>query len=400
MNFTLPRLNLRRGFTPIIVLLVVAVLAVATYFIWNKLNLKAPGNSAQPVTIKVGILSPLTKELSDYGISLRDGATLAAQEINNEGKVKIELVEKDEEGSPELSKKLAAELGDDPNVVGIIGPITSTDVLADGPVAGSKKVALISPSATNPKISGLSEYVFRVCPSDSQQGKELAAFVLNNLKTNRVAVLVDNAEKSKDYSQGLADVFAAEFKRLGGTVAVTDTYKTGDADYTRQLAAIKAAGDVKVIFLPGYTTEAALLSQAIKKQGLDIRVVGGDGVGEGVMNGELIKAGGAAVEGLIATSFFDPNDPAPDVQGFIKAYQAKFGKAPSWVAANSYDAMKVIAASAEKVGKADKVQIAQQISASKGVDGLDRMISFDKNGDVSSSILKLEIKGGKYQIFK
>lgn len=350
------------------------------------------------VDLKVGILAPLSGNLADYGTELRNGAALAADELNAQGGVNISFDVKDEKGDPELAKTLATELSNDKTVSAVIGPITSGNALVAGPIFQNNKLVMISPAATNPKITDLGDYIYRVCPSDAQQGVDLAHFAVEARKAQRIAIMVDIDEGSRAYSEGLADVFTAEMAKLGVTPALTLNYKTGDTNFSAQSAAIKKAGDIDLIFIPGYSAEAALISQQLKKDGLNITVVGGDGVGEGVTNGKVISLGGNAVEGLISTAFFDTKNPNSDVQKFVKDYTERFGSAPSWVAANAYDAMKILANAAKKGGSVDREVIKNQVSATRNFKSLGREISFNEDGDVSTPIMKIIIKNGSYEI--
>ncbi len=383
----------------LIAIIVVLVLVIGGGYFYLQGN-KTQSTTSTVVNAKVGVYGPLTGTNADYGIELRNGAILAIRDINAEGKLNLTWVERDEKSDNDLAKKYAQELVDDSSVLGVVGPITSGSMLAAGSIFQNNGLTLISPSATNPKISTLGDYIFRVVPTDALQGKQLAGIAYTELSLKRAAMLVDVDSNSKDYSQGLADVITTEFKKLGGEVAINATYKKGDKDFSTQVDEIKKDGKIDVIFVPGYSDEPALISQQLQKVGLNIQVIGGDGVGEGVTNGKVVQLGGKTVEGLIATTVFDPNNPDAKVQKFIKTYQDNFGKTPSWVAVLSYDAMRVLASAIEKSGAKSRQAVKEALTTTPNFTGLGRTITFDESGDVTSPFLKLVIKDGKYQISK
>jgi len=385
----------------ILVIIAFIILAIGAVVVYLG-NSKTPSTTSTPKALKakVAIYGPLTGSNADYGVELRNGSILAIRDINAAGKLDLTWVERDEKSDNDLAKKYAQELVDDKEVLGVVGPVTSGSMLAAGSIFQDNTLPIISPSATNPKISTLGDYIFRVVPTDDLQGKELASLAYTDLKLKRSATLVDIDSNSQAYSQGLADVINTEFTRLGGTVAIKDTYKKGDKDFAKQVGAIKKDGKIDVIFIPGYSDEAAYLSQELQKEGLTIQVIGGDGVGEGVTNGKVIQLGGKTVEGLIATTVFDPNNPDSKVQSFIKTYKANFGKTPSWVAVLSYDAMQVLGSAILNASSQTRASVKDAIEKASSFQGIGRTITFDKNGDVSTPFLKLAIKNGSYEILK
>ncbi len=395
-----PSTEKKGGSLPLIVtiLLVLVFIIGGAYFYFA--NNKTQTTTSKAISATVGIYGPLSGTNADYGIELRNGAILAIRDINAAGKLKLDWVERDEKSDNDLAKKYAQELADDKSVLGVVGPITSGSLLAAGSIFQDNGLPILSPSATNPKISALGDNIFRVVPTDALQGKQLAEIAYTELGLKRAAFLVDIDENSKDYSQGLADVISEEFKKLGGTVAINATYKKGDKDFTSQVATIKADGKIDVIFIPGYSDESALVSQQLQKESLKIQVIGGDGVGEGITNGKVIQLGGKTVEGLIATTVFDPNNPDAKVQRFIKIYKDNFGKSPSWVAVLSYDAMQTLATAIEQSGGASRAAVKAALAKKQNFTGLGRTITFDENGDVISPFLKLVIKNGSYEISK
>src|SRR6185295_10665677 len=108
---------------------------------------------------------------------------------------------------------------------------------------------------TNPNVTQVGDYIFRVCFIDPFQGFVMAKFASNTLKVKSVAILRDI---KSDYSVGLGDVFNESFKKLGGTIVADESYSAGDTDFSAQLTSIKAKNP-QAVYLPGYYTEVGLV---------------------------------------------------------------------------------------------------------------------------------------------
>lgn len=159
------------------------------------------------------------------GVSLQRAAQLAADEINASGGVRgrpITLVFADDSASEDAAVRVAQAIHDDPAVVAVVGHLTSGTSIAAARVYGSgvNPVVMVSPSASSPDLSGLSPYVFRVCPTDLSHGPQLARYARQRLGARRAGVIYIN----NDYGRGVRRSFVAEFTRSGGVVVAEDPY--------------------------------------------------------------------------------------------------------------------------------------------------------------------------------
>ena len=157
------------------------------------------------------------------GVSMQRAAELAVKEINARGGLhgrSLALRIMDDSGRADVAIRVAQALTDDPEVVAVTGHLTSGTTLAGARVygAGRHPVAMISPSASRPDLSGVNPYAFRVCPTDLSHGAQLARYARQTLGARRAAIIyIDD-----DYGRGLRLSFATEFRRLGGTVVEED----------------------------------------------------------------------------------------------------------------------------------------------------------------------------------
>jgi branched-chain amino acid transport system substrate-binding protein len=344
-------------------------------------------------SLKIGEVDPLTGGISQFGIGCHQGITLAFEELNAAGGVlgqKVELITEDDQSKPGQSATVVRKLITQDKVIAILGDATSSATLESAPIAQSNKIPMITPSATNPRITAVGDFIFRVCFLDEFQGRVIARFASKNLKAQKVAILTDTKQ---DYSVDLAKFFKEEFAKLGGVIAVEQSYATGDTDFRAQLTSIRASKP-DAICLPGYYQEVGLIIRQGRQIGLKMPFIGCDGWA----NQALLDIGGKAVEGCYFTNHFSPDDQAPNVKNFVEKYRAKYGSAPDTFAALGYDAARLLAAAVQRSGTADSTAIRDAIAKTAGFEGVTGLISFDSNRNASKPGLVITVKDGRFEI--
>src|SRR5215468_12168144 len=283
--------------------------------------------------IVVGEFGSLTGTTATFGISTKNGIDMAVDDVNKAGGLlgkKVRVVVEDDQGKPEEAQTVVTKLITKDQVVAILGEVASSRTMAAAPVAQQNGIPLISPSSTNPKITAIGDYIFRVCFIDPFQGLVMAKFATNTLKIKNVAILRD---VKNDYSVGLADIFVASFKKMGGNIVANESYSEGDTDFSAQLTSIKSKNP-EAVFMPGYYTEVGLVVRQAHKLGLNIPFMGGDGWD----SPSLVQIGGEAVNGSYYSNHFSVSDPNPKIQKFVSDYKARFSETPDALAGLGYDA--------------------------------------------------------------
>jgi branched-chain amino acid transport system substrate-binding protein len=282
---------------------------------------------SDPSEIVIGEYGSLTGSTATFGISTKNGIDMAIDEINQAGGLlgrKVRVIVEDDQGRPEEAQTVVTKLITSDNVVAILGEVASSRTLAAAPVAQQYQIPMITPSSTNPKITEVGDYIFRVCFIDPFQGLVMAKFAANSLKIRNVAVLRDI---KNDYSVGLADVFVENFRNMGGNIVADESYSEGDTDFSAQLTSMKARNP-QAIFVPGYYTEVGLIARQAKQLGLNVPLMGGDGWD----SPSLVEIGGEALNGSYFSNHYSVDDPSPAIQKFVSDYKARFGEAPDALA--------------------------------------------------------------------
>ncbi|MES1194749.1 MAG: ABC transporter substrate-binding protein, partial [Opitutus sp.] len=218
----------------------------------------AAAHAADADPIKIGEYGAFTGKEAAFGVSARKGVILAFEEANAAGGVlgrKVELLTEDNQSKQGESVTIAKKFAYRDKVVAVLGGNPSTNSLEAAPVLQQAKVPMIAISSTNPRVTEMGNYIFRVCFIDPFQGAVLAKFAHDSLHVQRAGILtsVNNA-----YSVGLSKVFRERFTAAGGVIVAEQKHSEGDKDFRAQLTSLKSAG-VDCILHSGNYTEGALI---------------------------------------------------------------------------------------------------------------------------------------------
>lgn len=343
-------------------------------------------------TIKIGHYGSLTGSEATFGRSTSQGIRLAIKEFNAAGGLngkRIELKEYDTRGDAGEAKLSVERLVKADHVAAVLGEVASKLSLAGGPVCQEAGVPMISPSSTNPKVTQIGDYVFRVCFIDPFQGYAGAKFAREDLKAKSAAVLVDQAQA---YAVGLADEFIKNFEQMGGSIATRQSYTGGAQDFTAQLTTIRSEHP-DVIYIPGYYTDVGNIALQARKLGLTQPLLGGDGWD----SEQLAKIAKDAIEGCYYTNHYAPDQPDARVQDFIRAYRAEYGTTPDGLAALGYDAAKILFDAMKRAGGVDHKALRDAIAATKDFPGVtgDITINADRDAVKSAVVVEMAVPDGK-----
>ncbi|MDT8903331.1 ABC transporter substrate-binding protein [Anaeroselena agilis] len=356
----------------------------------------APAKSA---TIKVGANFEMTGGQATFGQSSVNAVKLLFKQINAAGGVngkKLELVVADNKSEPAEAANAMTKLLTQDKVVAVVGPVTSSDVLAASPIAMDKKVPVVSNSATNPKVTvengKVKDFVFRACFLDPFQGTVAANFAAKSLKAKTAAVYVD---MSSDYAKGLAQFFEEAFTKAGGKIVAKEAYQQKDTDFRAALTKIKAANP-EVIFNPGYYQEVGMFVKQARELGITVPLMGGDGWDSPKL-AEI--AGAKALENTFFVNHYAADSKDPDTIKFVEAYKKEYGQTPDALAALAWDAALMVVEGIKKAGPDDSVKIKDAIAQTKNLKGVTGTINLNANHDPVKSAVIIALKDGK-MVFK
>jgi branched-chain amino acid transport system substrate-binding protein len=365
--------------------------AMAAAIFLTGCNKPSGESAANSDVIKVGEFASLTGSEATFGQSSHKGTQMAIDDLNAAGGVlgkKFQLLTEDDQSQAGQPATVVRKLISSDGVVAILGEVASSRSLEAAPICQENKIPMISPSSTNPKVTEVGDFIFRVCFIDPFQGTVMANFSLNTLHLKNVAVLTD---VKSDYSLGLAKFFKESFADGGGKIIAEENYSGGDKDFNAQLTAIKAQNP-DGIFVPGYYTEVGLIALQAKQLGITVPIFGGDGW----ESSALVPIGGAALEGDYFSTHFSPQDTSPAVQNFVKEFQSKYNETPDAMAALGYDSAMILAAAMKTAGTTDGAKVRDALAAEKDFPGVTGKITIDANRNASKPAVILTITNGAF----
>ncbi|HMJ51612.1 MAG TPA: ABC transporter substrate-binding protein [Polyangiaceae bacterium] len=342
--------------------------------------------------LTVGAFFSLSGADSAFGNDSREGIEMATDEINAAGGVKgkkIRVLMEDDKSNNQETSNMVHQLIDRDKVIAILGEVASARSLAGGLVANDKHIPMISPSSTNVEVTQGREYVFRVCFTDDYQGKSAARFVVDKLGKKKIAILYLAQDT---YSSGLSSSFREAAAKLGATIVAEKGYPKGETSFTTYLNEIKAANP-EVIYTPVYYSDMVPIARQAKAVGIPGSIfVGGDGWD----SEELLKGAAAELEGAYLTNHYAPDVPWPNTQAFVKNYQQRFHREPTSVAAQAYDAARLLYDAMSRATGIAPDPIRDAIGATKGFQGATGTISIDQNRNAQKPVVVEQIKNGKF----
>ena len=350
------------------------------------------GQEAKSDEIKIGANFEITGNVANYGGMTLEGLKLAIKQANDAGGVngkKITLVVADTKSEASEAANSATKLISTDKVKVLVGPSTTSNVLATTQIATENKIPLIAPTGTSPKITvengQVKPYIFRSCFIDPLQGEVMATFASKTLKAKTAAVYMDS---SSDYSKSLAQVFKEKFEAAGGKVVLEEAFFQKDQDFKATLTKIKGA-NADVIFIPAYYEEVGKIVKQARELGINSPMLGTDGWDDAKV---VDIAGAGALNNTFFSTHYSEQD--SEVQGFVEAFKAEYNKAPNVFAALGYDAGKMLIDAIKRAGSDDPGKIRQALEETKDLQVGTGMISIDKNHDPIKSAVIIEMKNG------
>ena len=329
--------------------------------------------SAAWADVKIGVAGPITGPNASFGAQLTQGVGQAAEDFNKSGGIlgqKIIVEPGDDVSDPKQGVSVANKFVGD-GVRFVVGHFNSGVTIPASEVYADNGVLMITPSATNPKVTDRKLWdVFRTCGRDDQQGKLWADLALGKLKDKKIAILHDKTP----YGKGLADA-AKGFMNAGGKKEVLyEGVNVGEKDYSAVVSKIKESGADYVMW-GGLHTEGGLIVRQMRDQGLKTVMISGDGI----TDDEFAQIGGPGVEGTLMSFGPDPrNNPA--AKAVVAEFKAK-GFDPQGYTLYSYAAMQIIKAAAEATKSLDPKKMAAFMHKGKPFHTVIGDIAYDKKGD-------------------
>jgi branched-chain amino acid transport system substrate-binding protein len=363
------------------------------------------GGGSASKSVKIGVIAPLSGDLSALGKGIQHSVELAVKQANDSNAIpgwKIEVTSADDEGKADVGKNAATKLASDDQLVGVVGDLNSSVSQQTQPIFAAANITQVSPANTNPSLTIGADAAspkrayktyFRTCTTDAVQGPFAAQYLLAQGIKN-VATIHDK----KAYGQGLVDAFTTEFKKGGGTVVAAETINPDESNYQAVVSKV-VPSKPQAVYYGGEYPQAGPLSQQMKSAGLNVPLMGGDGI----YDPKYIDLAGSTSNGDLATSVGAPTDSTDAGKKFLSEYKAAGYAEPSAAYGGySYDAANAIiqglksslaSASDAKSARTATIEAVGKVS----FDGVTGKVAFDQYGDSTSKVLTVyKVDGGKW----
>jgi len=320
--------------------------------------------------IKIAITGPFSGGSAPMGTSMRDGAKLAISEINAAGgisvgakKMKIEIIERDDEGKNERGALIGQELASMGDLSGVIGTVNTGVVLAGDKHLQEKGITkIITPAAGSASMTQWSKAgvkdlsIFRFAANDGIQSAMVVEEATNR-KFTKVAILHD----ATNYGVSGRDDLLDQIKKQGNKLQVvaTEKYNIGDKDMTAQLMRAKAGG-AQAILLWGIGPEMAALANGMAKMGMKEPLIGG----WTLSMSNFIDNAGKSGDGALMPQTFIEEPITPKAKSFIEGYHKTYGVsriASPMSAAQGYDAVYIFSAAVKQAQSGDTRKIKEAL---------------------------------------
>ncbi|MEI9990576.1 MAG: ABC transporter substrate-binding protein [Rhizomicrobium sp.] len=365
--------------------IVLGLVAVAIYL----LEFQPTQNDSSD--FKVGVLFPFTGDAASYGAKGRRGVDLAISDFNRtmECERRMSAVYEDSAALPETGLASFQKLIASDHTPAVVGDIVSSVTLAAAPVANRSQTVLLAPTASAPAITQAGPYVYRIWPSDLEEGKAIANYAVSHGYA-RAAILYMN----NDYGTAIQNIFTKVFATGGRKVVSAQSYLQTDQDFRSALTSL-ANGNPDVLYVAGYYADSAAIVRQARALGLKMPILGATAIEDP----QFLAQAGPAAEGIVypLATGFDATSTDPHVAAFVSEFRTRYHQTPGWVEAQVYDAVAVLCKVSSRIhGPLTGAAIKGGLDDFGTLHGVTGDITFDANGDVIKPVRLRIIKGGKF----
>jgi branched-chain amino acid transport system substrate-binding protein len=297
--------------------------------------------AAADAPVFVGVSGPLTGPNAQYGAQWKASFDLAIAEIGAAGGPAITYLFEDSQSDPRQSVAIAQKFVNDARIIMEIGDFSSTASMAASPIYQRGRLVQFGMTNSHPDFTKGGDYMWSSSISQAEEQPNLAAYAIDGLGLRKLAVLHLNT----DWGTTSKTLFVQAAKDKGAEVVATEGFLPGERDFRSTLVRIRDANPTGIV-LEAYYADAAVIARQVRELGLKqpIAAVGS------VYSPKLIELGGDAVNGIYTQANFFPDDPRPEVQKFVQAFTAKYGRQPDGFNATAYDTMNLFAALVQQFG--------------------------------------------------
>ena len=368
------------------------ILICFLFFLLSKSPYVKRGDKASEYNqIVVGIVDSYNHKSYFY-----EGVKLAAEDLNSTGGVlgkKIKLLYYDDKNDIKKGEQISKRIAKNEKVLAVIGHRNPAIAVNASITYKNEGIIFISPGVDLNRYGG--DFIFRQSLSDENLCEEIADFALRQ-KYNNLIILYDISTETKQFTELFKEV--SEKKHLNIVAEkFYSTHNSDKPDYRLLLTQTFKNKKYDAIFLSGVLPSAAELIKQIREVGINVPIIGTHRLNYD----ELWTIAGKAAEDTIINTSFDQNLPSNCTQKFVKQFKKKYVYAPDALAAQGYDALKLLAFSINKGDSQRPVVIDTTLRCIKEWRGVSGDYIISKNGSICpNQIFFKQFKSGMFEFIE
>ncbi len=360
------------------------------------LGLAAPAivARAQPATLRISNIQPITGPSAAYGWRARDGAQLAVDDINAKGlqiggtTYHVELALQDMANDPQQAVTLLRQAASDASIVAAIGPTNSVGYVPCVPAAGQLQFPMMG-SGSGAPIKQWNPWSFRVNPVSGTAIPALLRKVHDKIGFKRLAVIYD---QTQDGQAGDAQVCKAQAKALGYEVVAFEAFRAGDQDFSAQLATVRVARP-DALFVAAATGDGVKVATQIRELGINAPMLTGFGSFQDPVYWDGTHG---VIKGCFTWLAQDLASPTPAVKNFMDSYRQKFKQEATSFATYGADAATALVDATQKAGSVSRPKLQEALAALDLTTPLGTHLTFKNPPDGENNtptVVAIEITG-------
>ncbi|BBO75835.1 ABC transporter substrate-binding protein [Desulfosarcina widdelii] len=342
--------------------------------------------------VLIGFSGELTGSNADLGVQGRNGAILAIESVNESGGINgrpIELIVQDDGGTPTGAKAADSALIE-ANVVAIVGHMTSGQSMAALPVIEKAGMLMLSPTTSTSLLTGIDDHFLRVQPAITAAAGKLARIARSQYRAERIVVIAD--QDNLAYSDAFRKAFVDTFEKTGGHLSENLFFSSSSHPDFDELMRPISPSNVNGLLIIASARDTAFIAQHLRNNGFSCPLFSSGWA----QTNTLIQNGGKAVEGLILVADYDIDSRKPAFETFRLRYRERFGRPPTFAAAQSYEAMNLLAKALKQTG-GNRSGLKEALLGINDFQGLLGNIKMDPYGDVIRTQFVVTVKNGNFQ---
>jgi branched-chain amino acid transport system substrate-binding protein len=344
--------------------------------------------------IKLGFAGQISGSRANPSAVVRNGVRLAVEEVNADGGIggrMVELIVRDDEGSPAGAREAVAELHE-AGVEAMVGHTISSTAVATLDLINEKKLVTITPTATADELRGRDDYLFTLPSSNRKLAQKAADFTAHELDVDRMSVVLDHSNKA--YTENFLASFREFFRGFGGSVVSEHPYRSDSFRRFEQLIAEALSHEPRGLLVLASSLDTAMIVQQLYKLREPIPVVAGDWAS----SQELILQGGPYVSHVYHTNVLRSSSLSEAFISFQERYQRRYSEAPSNGGALGYEAASILleALSIRAESSGGGPGELKEILLGRSFQGLEEPLGFDRYGDIQRSIYIKQVRNNRF----